>query len=200
MRHGLRDVVETVQQSVLAPRIDLEGDHPSGRRDDRAILEIDRDAGIAGRGAHLVGQRLHLVQRQRHRQDAVLEAVAVEDVSVGGRDHRLHAHAGERPHRALAARPTAEVLGGENDRRAAIGLLVQHAVGVLRAVRLEANLLEAIGAEALAAGVVDQPLDPDDQVGIDVLAHQRRRYARHFGELFYQSFLTSAIAPLMAAA
>jgi hypothetical protein len=50
-------------------------------------------------------------------------------------------------------------------------------------------MLEAIGPQPLAAGVADQPLDPDDEVGIDVLPHQRGRHAGHLGELLHDDLL-----------
>src|SRR5215831_3224902 len=183
--HGLGDVVQPVEQRMLAPRVDLEGNDPAGRRHDLAVLEIDRDARIARRGAHLVGELLDLFDRQGDRQQPVLEAVVVEDVAVRRRDHRLHAHAGERPHSTFTARAAAEILLRQDDGRAAIGLLVEHAIGVLAAVGLEADLLEAIGPEPGAASIVDQPLDPDDEVGVDILAHQRRCDAGDLGELFH---------------
>src|SRR5471032_1891854 len=124
---GLGDVVETVQHRVLAPRVDLERDGAAGRRDHHAALEIDRHARVAGRGLHLVGELLDVFDGERHRKNAVMETVVVEDVAEVGRDHRLDAHALQRPHRALAARPAAEVLAAEDDRRAAVGLLVEHA-------------------------------------------------------------------------
>src|SRR5471030_764856 len=189
---GLGDIVETGQHRVLSPRIDLERDGTAGRRDHHAVLEIDRHARVAGRGLHLVGQLLDVFDRQWHRQDAVLEAVVVEDVAEVGRDHRLDAHALQRPHRAFAGGAAAEVLSGQDDRRVAVGLLVEDAVGIFRTVRLEADLLEGVGAKTFAADVVDQPLDADDEIGVDVLAHQRRGDAGHLGELVHRVLLELA--------
>src|SRR5471032_2684634 len=67
---GLGDVVEAVQHCMLAVRIDLERDGAPRGRDHDTVLEIDRDARVAGRGLHLVGQLLDLFDRQRHRKDA----------------------------------------------------------------------------------------------------------------------------------
>src|SRR6266436_3950794 len=70
------------------------------------------------------------------RQDAVLEAVVVEDVAERGRDHAADAEIHERPRRVLAARAAAEIVARDQDLGVAIGRLVEDEVRVLAAVIL----------------------------------------------------------------
>ena len=80
-------------------------------------------------------QPIDLRLRQHDRQQAVLEAVVVEDVGVRRRDHRAEAVVGERPRRVLARAAAAEVAAREQDRRALVARLVQHEVGIERPLR-----------------------------------------------------------------
>ena len=53
-----------------------------------------------------------------HRQEAVLERVAAEDVGEGQTDHGLEAEALERPHRVLPRGAAPEVASGHQHARA----------------------------------------------------------------------------------
>ena len=56
----------------------------------------------------------------------------------------------------------------------AIGLAVQDEIRVLAAIGAIAPGLESVTPERALAGGAHQPLDADDDVGVDVLAQQRR--------------------------
>ena len=122
--------------------------------------------------------------RDLHRQDAVLEAVVVENVAERGRDHAGDAEILERPGRVLARGAAAEIVVGDQDLRLAVGRLVEHEIGILAAVVAVAPL----GEQALAEpGALDrlQILLGDDHVGVDIDHPQRRRDAFEHGELFH---------------
>src|SRR5215212_9906186 len=72
--HGEADIVEAVQQAMLAERIDVEGDAAAIRSADLLRLEVDRERRI-GAALGIVHQLLEIVRRYLDRQDAVLEAV-----------------------------------------------------------------------------------------------------------------------------
>ena len=123
--HRQADVVEAVQQAVLAEadRCRTGSVPPSGPRD-LLLLEVDRDDGV-GAAARIVHQLVDVLLRQHDRQDAVLEAVVVEDVGEARRDDAADAEIEQRPGRVLAARAAAEVLAGDQDLRVAVGRLVR---------------------------------------------------------------------------
>src|SRR6185503_5268987 len=150
---------------------------------------------------------------QHDRQQAVLEAVVVEDVRVRRRDQRAKAVIGERPRRVLARAAAAEVAPREQDRRALVTRLVQHEVGIgLARRRIHARLavvgvtprVEQVDAEARTPDRL-QELLRNDGVGVDVRAIERRDDALvngewlHVGSL-YESRRTSTKCPASAAA
>src|SRR3954470_16303749 len=110
------DVVEAVEQAVLAKRLHVERVFLCLRRDHHLALEVDRQF-VARERVDLVEQACHLRLGQHDRQQAVLEAVGEEDVRVAGRDDGAEAVLVERPRRVLARRPAAEVLACQQDRR-----------------------------------------------------------------------------------
>ena len=124
--------------------------------------------------------------RDADRQDAVLEAVVVEDVAERGRDHAADAEIEQRPGRVLAARAAAEIVAGDQHLGVAIGRLVEDEIRILAAVVLVALL----GEQPLAkAGALDglEVLLRDDHVGVDIDDLQRRRDAFQRGELVHRS-------------
>src|SRR5690606_33020182 len=134
----------------------------------------------------------------RHRQDAVLEAVVVENIGEGGRDHAAYAEVEQRPWRMLAARAAAEIVAGDEDLGVAIGRLVEHEIGVFAAVLVEAHLREQALAEA---GALDglQIILRDDHVGVDIDDRQRRRDAREFREFVHDFLVPLPGGPFLAA-
>src|SRR6185312_6538578 len=136
--------------------------------------------------------------------DAVLEAVVVEDVGEARRDDAADAEIHQRPGRVLARATAAEILAGDQDLGIAIGRLVEDEVGILRAVRPVAQLVEQHLAEA---GALDrlQMLLRNDLVSVDVDHRHRRGDAVQRGELVHALLpqprsRTSASVPRTAAA
>ena len=151
---------------MLAEGVDLEGDDARIGAADFLRLQVDRQGGV-GAAAGIVHQLLEVFRRDRDRQDAVLEAVVVEDVGEGRRDHAADAEVQQRPRGVLARGAAAEIVARDDDLRLAIGRLVQHEIGVLRAVLVVAHLREEAGAEP---GPLDrlEVLLRDDHVGVDI--------------------------------
>src|SRR6266478_6455491 len=94
--HGEPDVVEPVEQAMLAIRIDLEPHPASVRTPDLLLLQVDGQGRICP-PLGIVEQLLEIVRRYLDRQDAVLEAIVVEDVAERGRDHATNAEIHQRP-------------------------------------------------------------------------------------------------------
>src|SRR5207244_4525928 len=119
--------------------------------------------------------------RQGHRQDAVLEAVVVEDVRVTGRDDDAEAVVDEGPGGVLAARAAAEVGAREQNRRATVARLVQHKIGVW----LPALKVSPVVKQELPVAVARQQLQKllgHDLIGIDVDAIEWNHKASVFCE------------------
>ena len=169
-----RDFVEAFEQSGAAARIDLETMPLSRRRGDGLLLEIDADAPRALGVLDLGGEAIDDLLVDDDRQDAVLEAVGEEDVAEARADDGADAHLLQRPHRAFARGAAAEIRAGDEDFRLPVRLAVQDEFRIFRAVRQIAQRAERPFAERAANGVADQALDADDDVGIDVAAHDRR--------------------------
>src|SRR5262245_62105664 len=77
--HRQADVVEAVEQAVLAERIDLELHLAAVRPADFLRLEIDGERRV-GAALGIVEQLLQILRRNLDRQNAVLETVVVENV------------------------------------------------------------------------------------------------------------------------
>src|SRR5205823_12844832 len=117
------DLVEAVQQAMLAERIDLEAhaERLVGARH-RLPLEIDHQP-EAGKSVALVEQAIDLRLRKDDREEAILERVGEEDVGERGRDHAAKAVLHQRPRRMLARGAAAEVLARDQDRGAFVARL-----------------------------------------------------------------------------
>ena len=143
-----------------------------------------RDDGV-GAALGVVHQLVDVLLRQRDRQDAVLEAVVVEDVGEARRDHAADAEVEQRPGRVLARRAAAEVLAGDEDLSPCgrPGLFSTKSATSLPSC-VVAHLVEQVLAEP---GALDglQELLGDDHVGVDVDQRQRRRHPGQLGELVH---------------
>src|SRR6185312_9488068 len=168
----LADVVETVQQQVLAERVDIEVDFLAVRPHHHLARQIDGEAGVAAE-LGVVDQLVADRPRQPDRQDAVLEAVVVEDVGEVRRDDAADAEIQQRPRRVLTRAAAAEVLVRDDDLRLAVWLLVEHEIGAFVAVVVVAQRVEQVHAEA---GTLDglEEAGGYDLVGVDVLHRHRR--------------------------
>jgi hypothetical protein len=140
-------VVEAVEQAVLLERVDLEGDRAAVRPGDLLFRQVDRQRGV-GAALGVVHQLLEVFLGDLDRQDAVLEAVVVEDVAELGRDDAADAEVEQRPRRMLAARAAAEIVAGDENLRRLVGRLVEDEIGIVRAVVGVAEFREQALAEA----------------------------------------------------
>ena len=197
------DLVQTVDQAVLAERIDLEAaDHVPVHPLDRLLRQVDdqleAEEGLDV-GEHLIDFRL----REPDRQQAVLEAVVEEDVGEARRDHAPESVVVQRPRRMFTRRPAPEVLPGDQHGGALVARLVQHEVRVQRppavvhaglAVIQITPFVEQVRAEA---GTLDrlQELFRNDRIGIDVGAVERRHDAAMNGERLHEILRTSTKRP-----
>lgn len=93
-------------------------------------LEVDAELPGAGLGR----ERVDVGLRERDREQAVLEAAVEEDVAEARRDDAADPEAAYGPYGGLARAAAREVRAREQDRRVAIGILVERAVGVQRSV------------------------------------------------------------------
>src|SRR5690606_21881387 len=192
---GQADVVQAVEQAVLAEGVHLEAVLHAIGAGDRLRRQV-HGQGVALAGFALAEQLVDLGVGQHDRQQAVLEAVVVEDVGEAGRDDRAEAILVQRPRRVLARGAAAEVLARQQHAGALVAREVEHEVRVDRpraAVlpRLAhvqvAPLVEQVRAEAGALDRLEELLG-DDLVGVDVGAVQRGDQAGVGGEGFHWRF------------
>ena len=80
--------------------------------------------------------------RNLDRQNAVLEAVVIENVGEVGGDDTPDAEVEQRPGGVFARRAAAEIVARDDDRRVAVGGLVEHEIGMLGSVLAIAHLGE----------------------------------------------------------
>ena len=174
---------------MLAAAVDVKFQHFAARRGDRLLVQIDLEA-VALAGLAFAEQAFDHGGVEYDGQDAVLEAVVVEDVGVGRRDDGADAIVFQRPRRMLAARSAAEVVTRQQHRSTRIARKIQHERGIRLArggvhARLAVveitPLVEQVGAKA---GALDrlQELLGDDGVGVDVGAVERHHQPVERGE------------------
>lgn len=174
------NVIETVDQAVLAESIDIKvGELVTSGVLDLLVDEIDLDfaAGVGLSGD--LGQDGLVADDDG--QHAVLEGVVEEDIGEGGGDDALDAEVEEGPGGVFTGTTAAEVgAGDDEDLRVAVDALVQDERGVLGAV-LVAELVEQGAAKTGALDGLEELLG-DDGVGVDVGAVHRGGDALQGGE------------------
>src|SRR5262245_39422914 len=124
------DLVQPVQQAVLAERVDVEAEAlraVAGR--DRLLLQVD-DQLETGKRRGVVEELVDFRLGERDRQETVLQRVVLENLAERGRDHGAKAVVAQRPGCVLARRADAEVLAGEQDLRALVARLIEHEPGI----------------------------------------------------------------------
>jgi hypothetical protein len=94
---------------------------PSGP--DFLRFQIDGHRGV-GAATGVIHQLVEVFLADDDRQNAVLEAVVVEDVGEAGGDHAADAEIEQRPGRVLARGAAAEIVAGDEDLRIAPGRLL----------------------------------------------------------------------------
>src|SRR5258708_8648189 len=195
-----RDVVQAAEQALPAEGINFESEHLAAVRiRDRLRAEIDHQPESGKRG-DILKQAIDLEFGQYDWQQAVLEAVVVENIGITRRDQRTEAKVVQRPGCVLARGAAAEILARKQNLRALVARLVQDEIGIwLPSGRLHSWLamiqitpgVEKIDAEPRAPDGF-QELLRDDGVGVDVGAIQRRNQAFHLGEFLHRYFFSSA--------
>src|SRR5690606_20620472 len=126
---GQADVVQAVEQAVLAEGVDLEGMLHAVGPGHRLRGEVDRQRIALVRRA-LREQRIDLVVGQHDRQQSVLEAVVVEDVGEAGRDDGAEAVFLQRPRRMFTRGAAAEVLARQQHAGTGIARKIEHEAGI----------------------------------------------------------------------
>src|SRR6185437_8722794 len=160
------DLVEAVEEAVLAERVDVEAEafRAVGGRD-RLLCQIHYQF-EAGKRRGIVEKLVDLGLRQGDGQEAVLQRIVLKDLPERGGNHGAEAVVAQRPGSVLARGADAEVLAREQDLRALVTRLVEHEPGVLAPCR------EAGVAEAGALDRLQVPLR-NDLVGVDIRAVER---------------------------
>src|SRR5437773_9002896 len=115
MRQCQRNVVATLKQALLAKRLDLEAIRMlSIRRVHRLRVQVDRQLETRKR-LHRMEQPIDVVLGQHDRQQAVLEAIVVENICKRRRDQRTKAVIKQRPWRVLARAAAPEISSRKQD-------------------------------------------------------------------------------------
>ncbi len=195
MLQGQADVVEAVEQAVLAELVHLEGNLLATRGGDGLRRQVDGQC-IALHGLHFPEQAVHRLLVEDDGQDAVFETVVVEDVGETRGDDDAKAVVEQCPRRVLARGAAAEVLARKQDAGALVARLVEHEVRVQRPLaavppRLAdvevAPLVEQVGAEAAALDGLQELLG-DDGVRVHVGSVHGRHDAGDLFEFFHDSY------------
>lgn len=166
------DIIETVDETVLAERIDLEISELIALRIlDLLVRQVDLDlAACAGLGCNL-GQRGLVGDGDG--QHAVFEGVVEEDVSEGGGNDAFDAKVEEGPGGVFTGATAAKVGAcHDQDGSVAVDALVEDKVRVFLAVGV-AEFEEGGAAQARALDGLEELLG-DNGVGVDVGAVERR--------------------------
>ena len=98
--HGQANIVQTIKQTILAERVHLKADLAAIGALDGLGCQIDRQ-GRVGAALGVIHQLVELFLRDLDRQDAVLEAVVVEDIGEAGGNDAADAEIQQRPGRVL---------------------------------------------------------------------------------------------------
>src|SRR4051794_12388604 len=168
------DFIETFEKSGAAARIDLKTVPHSRWGGNGLLLQIDADAPRALRVLDLRGKTIDNLLVDHDGEDSVLEAVGEENVAEAGTDNSADTHFLQRPDRRLPRGAATEVRTRDQDFSPTVRLAVQDEFRILRAVRQIAQRTKTPFSEIAANRVSDDAFDADDDVGIDVGAHDRR--------------------------
>jgi hypothetical protein len=124
---GQADIVEPVQQAMLAERIDLEGDGFAVRAGDDWFSRSTVSTAFAPRSASSISLSTSSCGRAIGRMP-FLKQLLKKMSAKGRRDHAADAEIQQRPGRVFARRAAAEIVARDEDLRIAIGRLVQHEI------------------------------------------------------------------------
>src|SRR5262247_2033026 len=198
-RHA--DVVEPFQEPRAVGGRDVELYVRSAWAADGLGLEIDRERRRAVRFDHAFLERFRVGRRERHRQEAVLQAVLAIEVGEATRHDRADIVGEHAPHSSLARGAGAEIVASHQNPGIAELRLVEDEVGILAAVVALARAHEQYGLVVRLERA--ERLHRRDLVGVDVILEQRDRDASVLGERLHQAaprLRTSAMRPAIALA
>ena len=182
---GQADVVEAVQQAVLAEGSTSKGISPPSGPVITCVLQIDRDGGVAPRSASSISWSTCSCGSAIGRMPFLKQLLKKMSAKLGAMTQRMPKSSSAQG-ACSRARAAAEVLAGDQDLRLAVGRLVQHEVGVLLPSGVVAHLVEQVLAEARPLDRLQELLG-DDHVGVDV-DHRQRGGDRRSGVVNFSIF------------
>src|SRR5690606_5738425 len=175
------NIIQTIEQTMFAESIYFKREGASSRANHYLLLKVDQQL-VSHACFHLIKQGIDFFCIQYDRQNAVLEAIVIENISIAWRNNAAKTIIQERPRRMFATRTTTKVLTRQQNARALIAWLIQHKVRIQGATCVVptrftlveiAPFIEGIRAKA---GTLDRfkELLRNDGIGIDICTIQRR--------------------------
>src|SRR3984957_9373577 len=176
LRQGVLELVKAIDQAIFGEWVDFERVRWAIRQRDRLRFEIHPDRQVRSFGdprQQIRNDRL----RQPDGEEAVLDAIGVEDIAEARRDNDFEPVVGEGPDSILARGATSEIDIGDHDARITVMGLVERKLWAFCSVHVEAQVVEQILAEAAAAGLL-QKTRRNDLVCVDIWLKEwgRRRF------------------------
>ena len=177
---GLADIVEAFEEDFFAGGGDLEIVDVAVGVFDGLAGEIDGE-GVALFGFGVLEELIDFGFGEDGGEDAVLEAVVVEDVGVAGSDDGAEAVVLDAPGSVFAAGAAAEVRASEKDGGAFVTREIEDELGIGFLAGEIAPVVEEDAAEAFAGEGFEELLG-DHLVGVDIDAIERHDEAVMGGE------------------
>jgi hypothetical protein len=163
---GLGDVVKTFEENFFAGRGDFKIVEVAVGVFDGLGGEIDGE-GIALFGFGVLEELIHFGFGEDGGEDAVLEAVVIENIGVAGSDDGAEAVVFDAPGSVFATGATAEIGAGEEDGGAFVAGKIQDEIGIGLFAGEVAPVVEENAAEAFAGEGFEELLG-DHLVGVYV--------------------------------
>src|SRR3546814_2236725 len=110
---------------MTTSRVDIETDRAAVGAGNLLGLEVDREDRI-GTARRVIHQLVQVVLTDDDRQDAVLEAVVVEDVGEAGGDDAADSEVEKSPGRMFPRGAAAEIIAGDENLGIAVGGIVEN--------------------------------------------------------------------------
>src|SRR3984957_14792435 len=169
----LRDFVEPTEKPFTATRVDLKTmGFPRGRGDGLR-LQIDSNPPRPLRALDVGGKPVDDLLVDDDGKDAVLKAVGEENIAKAGADDGAAPHLLPPPPRPFARGAAAEIRSRHQDFRVSVRLAVEDELRILGTVRQIAQRTKGPFAERAANRISDQALYANDDIRIDIAAHDR---------------------------
>src|SRR5262245_57300407 len=130
---GEADLIEPLQQALLAERVNVEMKAGARRGSHRLRRQINGEP-VAGPGFHFFEQLGNFFGLQHDREHTVLEAVVKKDVGKARGDEAAESVIEQRPGRVLTRGAAAKVVTRQQDGRALVARLVEKERSIAGAV------------------------------------------------------------------